>query len=63
MLPSQRFFIFLTVVNSAICAFCEVDDRTLEHMFWDCAKIQVFWPDFKDRFIQTFPTVDSWLQL
>jgi len=36
------------VLNSAICTFCEANDGTLEHMFWDCAKIPVFWSDFVD---------------
>ena len=38
----------MKVVNSAICTFCEAHDGTLEHLFWDCAKIQVFWLDFVD---------------
>ena len=36
ILPSQRHLLFMKVVNSAICTFCEADDGTLEHMFWDC---------------------------
>ena len=28
--------------------FCEVDEGTLEHMFWDCIKTQVLWRDWVD---------------
>ena len=36
----------MKVVNSAIFTFREEDEGTLEHLFWDCAKIKVFQRDF-----------------
>ena len=44
----------MKVVNSATCTFCEADGGTLEHMFWDCAKTQVFWLDFVGWFCINF---------
>ena len=39
----------LTLYRSAKPAHsCEADKGTLEHMFWNCAKTQVFWLDFVD---------------
>ena len=41
ILPSQRFWFLIKIVNSATCTLCEVDEGTLQHMFWDCIKTQV----------------------
>ena len=40
--PSLRLLFLMKFVNSAICTLCEADEGTLEHLFWDCTKIQVF---------------------
>ena len=40
--PSLRLLFLMKVVNSAIFTFREEDEGTLEHLFWDCAKIKVF---------------------
>jgi hypothetical protein len=55
ILPSQRLLFLMKIVNSATCTFCEVEEGTLEHLFWDCIKTQVFWSNWIDWLHTNFP--------
>ena len=48
ILPSQRLLFLWKLLIQQYVSFCEADDGTLEHMFWDCAKTQVSLLDFVD---------------
>ena len=34
-------------VDSPLCDFCEKELETIEHLFFNCAKVSMFWDDLK----------------
>ena len=38
--------------QTPLCTFCKLEPETIEHMIWDCGKVQEFWTDLERR-IQT----------
>ena len=37
-------------VDSPLCSLCQCHDETIEHLFFDCTKVQLFWNDLKGKF-------------
>ena len=33
----------LNTVNSPLCSFCGAENETLEHLFWNCSFVRIFW--------------------
>ena len=53
LLPTQRFLYLRKLKEDPICNFCNENEQTLDHLFYDCSKISTFWEnlvsDFKSK--------------
>jgi exonuclease III len=47
LLPTQKKLYTLKIADSPNCNICNMDlVQTIEHLFWDCDAIQLFWNEF-----------------
>jgi len=46
ILPTQKSLCLMKIVDSSQCTFCQNEEETLDHLFWECNKVQSFWSDF-----------------
>lgn len=60
LIPTQRFLFLRKIVNDATCTFCGQQEETLDHLFWDCQVVQLFWTDFIEWFSRHF---NHWVNL
>ena len=38
ILTTNKFLAKIKLVNSSLCTFCNFEDETIEHLFWNCVK-------------------------
>jgi exonuclease III len=43
ILPTEKYLYTCKIKNDPMCNFCNAEIQTLEHLFWDCDKVQKFW--------------------
>ena len=55
VLPTNRFLFLRKIKNSETCDLCQNDVETLEHMFFDCDIVKIFWQNITDKFIDKLP--------
>ena len=59
---------FKLISSSNLCDFCNMDIETIQHLFWECSHVQIFWNNLhnfiNNTYLQlhlTFNTVSFWL--
>ena len=45
IIPTNKYLKLVGIKESDKCYFCEIQEETIEHLFWYCPKIQKFWED------------------
>jgi hypothetical protein len=50
ILGTNTFLYKIKVKDNAFCTFCQEDEETIEHLFWNCETVQAF-----------IDEIDSWL--
>lgn len=45
ILPTNKFLHMCRIVDSSECTFCNQEEETICHLFWDCHVTQKFWAD------------------
>ena len=43
ILPTQKYLNLCKLADSATCVFCKNDIESLNHLFWDCYHVKMFW--------------------
>ena len=46
IVPTNKFLHLCKLVDSPLCTFCNQEEETISHLFWDCHVAQKFWTDF-----------------
>jgi hypothetical protein len=42
ILGTNKFLYKIKVKDNAFCTFCQEDEETIEHLFWNCEILQAF---------------------
>ena len=45
LLPTNRYLHVRKLADTALCSFCNNEDETIVHLFWECTYSQIFWTD------------------
>jgi len=45
VLPTQRYLFLCKIKDSPLCNFCEKDEQSIVHLFFDCDLVSKFWND------------------
>ena len=45
LLPTKRFLYIRKLSESSVCTFCQREEESILHLFWDCQHVQKFWSD------------------
>ena len=40
---TNKFLLKTKLSNSSTCSFCNMEEETIDHLFWNCMEIQHFW--------------------
>ena len=43
ILPCNKFLLKCKIVNSSLCVFCNMNEETVKHLFWECPVSRNFW--------------------
>ena len=62
ILPTNRFLHIRRIIDNENCEKCRSNVETLEHMFFDCPFVSLFWDNLKQKFISKLPHANT-LQL
>ena len=46
LLPTQRFLFLRNIVDSPLCNFCQQEEQSITHLFYDCDIVRQFWMQF-----------------
>ena len=46
ILPTAKYLKLCKISNSDLCTFCNENVETLEHLYWECGIVKVFWEEF-----------------
>ena len=49
----NSFLFRLHLINSPLCSFCNLENETIEHLFWDCPIVSNFWHASKSLSLKT----------
>ena len=47
VIPTNRYLFIRKIVDSSICDICQTEEEDLEHMFYSCRYIRMFWDNLK----------------
>ena len=47
ILPTNRFLFLCKIKESPLCTFCNTEEETLRHLFWDCPMVAQLWKKFE----------------
>lgn len=50
ILATNTFLCKINVSNNSLCTFCKNEEETIEHLFWECQKVQEFLYRVKQKF-------------
>ena len=48
ILPTGRFLFLRKITDSPVCCFCNNEEETLLHFFWNCQYVKKFWTDLEE---------------
>ena len=48
IIPTNKRLFTQNIANSNLCDFCSMDIENLNHLFWECNHVQIFWNDFNN---------------
>ena len=43
IIPTNRFLLKCNIGQTTLCDFCSIEIETLDHLFWECIHVQLFW--------------------
>ena len=43
IIPLNRFLLKFNIGHTTLCDFCCIEIETLDHLFWECIHVQLFW--------------------
>ena len=43
IIPTNRFLLKCNIGHTTLCDFCSMEIETLDHLFWECIHVQLFW--------------------
>ena len=46
IIPTNKRLFTQNIANSNLCDFCSTDIETIQHLFWECNQVQIFWNSF-----------------
>ena len=47
-LATNNFLKKINFIDNDLCSFCQKEEETLIHLFWNCAVTSLFWQAFKE---------------
>ena len=59
ILPTNRLLYIKNIKENSVCNFCNHDEQTIYHLFWECPIVQQFWNDVNQNFIVKLPHAQS----
>ena len=59
ILPTNRLLYIKNIKENSVCNFCNHDEQTIYHLFWECPNVQQFWNDVNQNFIVKLPHAQS----
>ena len=59
ILPTNRFLFLRKIKASELCDLCHTMVETIEHMFYDCDVIKLFWQNLVNKFIDKLPHTNN----
>lgn len=62
ILPTNRFLNVRGIIDNENCKLCRNNVETIEHMFYDCPFVLIFWQNVNQKFLTKLPHTNS-LQL
>ena len=45
LIPTEKYLYQCKIIESPLCGFCNTENQTIEHLFWHCERVRVFWND------------------
>ena len=45
ILPTQKYLTLCRITDSSLCAFCNQEIETIEHLLWECVYVLDFWKE------------------
>jgi len=52
IVPNNSFLFKCKIASSSLCDFCHSNPDSLQHMFWECQYIQIFWTAFTSQILE-----------
>lgn len=46
IIPTNKRLFTQNIANSNLCDFCNMDIETIQHLFWECNIVQIFYNNF-----------------
>ena len=43
VIPTNKFVLKCNIGHTTLCNFCSMEIETLDHLFWECIYVQLFW--------------------
>ena len=53
IIPTNRFLLKCNIGHTTLCDFCSMEIETLDHLFWECIHVQLFWANLS-TFLQDY---------
>ena len=47
ILPTNRYLYVCKIKESSMCTFCEMEEETIQHLFWNCNIVRHFWAELE----------------
>ena len=55
ILPTNRLLYIKHIKDNGFCNFCNVEEQNLDHLFWDCPFVELFWKYLYTNFVEKLP--------
>jgi len=59
-LITNTFLYMCHITDSNLCEFCKSEPETLEHLFFDCTVVKLFWKDIAAHMPKDIPLMKYW---
>ena len=46
ILPTAKYLKIIKINDSDLCNFCNEEQESTEHLFWECREVKTFWDEF-----------------
>ena len=53
ILPTRRYLHICKIVDSPVCLFCTNHEESINHLFWECNVVKLFWQELENVLKQT----------